>query len=189
VRVNDRGPFLASRIIDLSYTAAFKLGYIGKGSTELEVERLLPADIARLAAARESQAASVAPDASAPAEMRAEIPPAMGSDVSTGDGIAAVIQVADRAPVAVGPAESGPAISPGSGFYLQLGAFSQAVNAEAARNRLAQEWSATLPSLEVVQTGALYRLHGGPFASRADAAAAARRMEQMGAGKPVIVQR
>ena len=48
VRVNDRGPFHSSRIIDLSYTAALKLGYIHHGSTELEVERLLPDEIARI---------------------------------------------------------------------------------------------------------------------------------------------
>jgi rare lipoprotein A len=44
VRVNDRGPFHADRIIDLSYAAAWKLGYIGSGSTRLEVERILPGD-------------------------------------------------------------------------------------------------------------------------------------------------
>ena len=45
VRVNDRGPFHSKRIMDLSYTAALKLGYINQGSSEVEVERLLPADI------------------------------------------------------------------------------------------------------------------------------------------------
>ncbi|MCF8179126.1 MAG: septal ring lytic transglycosylase RlpA family protein [Sulfuritalea sp.] len=42
VRVNDRGPFHADRLIDLSWTAAYKLGYIGQGSTVVEVESLLP---------------------------------------------------------------------------------------------------------------------------------------------------
>ena len=41
VRINDRGPFLHERIIDLSYTAAHKLGIIGAGSSEVEVETLL----------------------------------------------------------------------------------------------------------------------------------------------------
>ena len=41
VRVNDRGPFLHDRIIDLSYTAAKKLGIIGKGSSEVEVESIV----------------------------------------------------------------------------------------------------------------------------------------------------
>ncbi len=53
VRINDRGPFHSSRIIDLSYTAALKLGYLGKGSSELEVERLLPEEIERIAAVKQ----------------------------------------------------------------------------------------------------------------------------------------
>ena len=42
VRVNDRGPFLHERVMDLSYTAAHKLGIIAKGSAEVEVESLAP---------------------------------------------------------------------------------------------------------------------------------------------------
>ncbi|MBK9161276.1 MAG: septal ring lytic transglycosylase RlpA family protein [Nitrosomonadales bacterium] len=42
VRVNDRGPFLHERVIDLSYTAAHKLGIVGNGSAEVEVESLGP---------------------------------------------------------------------------------------------------------------------------------------------------
>jgi rare lipoprotein A len=45
VRINDRGPFHPGRVIDLSYAAAYKLGYIGSGSAPVEVERILPADI------------------------------------------------------------------------------------------------------------------------------------------------
>lgn len=52
VRINDRGPFHSSRIIDLSYTAALKLGYLGTGSSELEVERILPEEAQRMADAR-----------------------------------------------------------------------------------------------------------------------------------------
>ncbi len=52
VRINDRGPFIASRIIDLSYAAALKLDMVRGGSAELEVERLLPDEIARLQAAK-----------------------------------------------------------------------------------------------------------------------------------------
>ena len=40
VRINDRGPFLHERVMDLSYTAAHKLGIIGNGSAEVEVESL-----------------------------------------------------------------------------------------------------------------------------------------------------
>lgn len=42
VRINDRGPFLHERVIDLSYTAAAKLGIIGSGQGEVEVESLNP---------------------------------------------------------------------------------------------------------------------------------------------------
>jgi len=42
VRVNDRGPFHAGRIIDLSYAAAYKLGYVQSGSAEVEVEAIVP---------------------------------------------------------------------------------------------------------------------------------------------------
>lgn len=40
VRVNDRGPFLNNRIIDLSYTAAYKLGLLQAGSGPVEVEKI-----------------------------------------------------------------------------------------------------------------------------------------------------
>lgn len=42
VRVNDRGPFLNNRIIDLSYAAARRLDYVNKGSAQVEVELLHP---------------------------------------------------------------------------------------------------------------------------------------------------
>ena len=40
VRVNDRGPFHSDRIIDLSYGAAVKLGYMAQGTAQVEVEVL-----------------------------------------------------------------------------------------------------------------------------------------------------
>lgn len=42
VRVNDRGPFHSDRLIDLSYTAAYKIGVLGGGSAWVEVESILP---------------------------------------------------------------------------------------------------------------------------------------------------
>ncbi|HZP67996.1 MAG TPA: septal ring lytic transglycosylase RlpA family protein [Rudaea sp.] len=43
VRVNDRGPFVANRIIDLSYVAAVKLGVWPKGTAMVEVRGIDPA--------------------------------------------------------------------------------------------------------------------------------------------------
>jgi rare lipoprotein A len=42
VRINDRGPFVANRIIDLSYTAAAKLDMLREGTTLVEVHALTP---------------------------------------------------------------------------------------------------------------------------------------------------
>ncbi len=41
LRVNDRGPFHTDRVIDLSWVAAYKLGYLKQGSTQVEVESIL----------------------------------------------------------------------------------------------------------------------------------------------------
>jgi len=43
VRVNDRGPFVANRLIDLSYSAASRLDMIRDGTTLVEVRALTPA--------------------------------------------------------------------------------------------------------------------------------------------------
>ena len=42
VRVNDRGPFHAERVMDLSYAAAYKLGFAEVGSALVEIEALVP---------------------------------------------------------------------------------------------------------------------------------------------------
>ena len=48
VRINDRGPFHANRVIDLSYAAAYRLGLIGTGSGEVEIEAIVPGARERL---------------------------------------------------------------------------------------------------------------------------------------------
>lgn len=204
VRVNDRGPFHSSRVIDLSYTAALKLGLLNKGSHQVEVERLLPDEIARINARREQPGgnnsdlsarstalALRARDAKAIREMdqalRSEkILPAPANDgvqlaqddlrlqilrmeqqISSRDTPRTALsnlpatEVADSTP-------GNPAAS--NNFYLQLGAFSQADNAEAERQKLA---ATNLPGLDVVQSGNVYRIYSGPFASRAQAQQAA----------------
>ncbi|MBU1666842.1 septal ring lytic transglycosylase RlpA family protein [bacterium] len=40
VRINDRGPYTKKRIIDLSYLAAKKLGYVNKGVAKLKLKVL-----------------------------------------------------------------------------------------------------------------------------------------------------
>ena len=161
VRINDRGPFHSGRIIDLSYTAALKLGYLHSGSTELEIERLLPDEILRLQAEKRSRDAVTM--ATAPVE----------------DPIGRLAGGGGTAPVA---AEAG-------GFFLQFGAYAQAQNAQAMRARLLSGWPSDLPAPVVVQSGNLYRLHSGPFVSRDLASAAAQQLKAVAQIQTAIVQK
>ncbi|MGH8854487.1 MAG: septal ring lytic transglycosylase RlpA family protein [Telluria sp.] len=166
VRINDRGPFHASRIIDVSYTAALKLGLLGKGSHQVEVERLLSNDSARSATVRRASA-------SAAQSARPEIASLMLDERVRSDSAAL--------------AEAVPKLPRGA-FYVQLGSYSRAGTAEAMGERLAQA-EVEVGKLEVVKVGSLNRLYGGPFESRADAAAAARAVPKSFGLKPLVVKR
>jgi rare lipoprotein A len=61
VRINDRGPFVGDRIIDLSYTAAWKLDMLRQGTAPVEVRVITP----RSPPAAVSTTAAPAPPASA----------------------------------------------------------------------------------------------------------------------------
>ena len=202
VRVNDRGPFHSDRIIDLSYTAALKLGYIGHGSAQLEVERILPDEIRRMELARSNGAAppvaSAAPSAPGVSTEAVPMPVAMVSAPAELMAPPSVAPAPAAAPAAMPTAAASamPAASTIStvsaaagGFYLQLGAFSQAANAQAAQALHAQRWNGSLRQVDIVQNNTLFRLYGGPFASRADAEAVARQMQASGGAMPIIVQR
>jgi rare lipoprotein A len=59
VRVNDRGPFVENRIIDLSYAAASRIGMLGKGTALVEIRAIdprAPKQPPRVAATRPSPA-------------------------------------------------------------------------------------------------------------------------------------
>lgn len=203
VRVNDRGPFRSDRVIDLSYTAALKLGYVGHGSAKLQVDRLLPADIERILAAKENvqQAAAAAPEPAGivmpavqttslqePAPQATMVSTMQTADVQTSSAQASAAIAEPSSASATAAIASSEAAVPAKGFYLQFGAYSQAANAEALRARLLQNAGAPLPSLTVESSNNLYRLYSGPFASREAAAAAAAQTERDGI-KPFIVQR
>jgi rare lipoprotein A len=144
VRINDRGPFLHGRVIDLSYTAAWKLGYIEQGSALVEVEAIVP-DRTLVAAAPSQWPERTATRAPEPASTE---PP--------------------RVPV---EAESG-------GIYLQLGAFSDRDNAENFRARLALELAVLDRPAEVYRKDGLFRLHVGPYRTRAEANADAEKLKE-----------
>lgn len=187
VRINDRGPFLSERIIDLSYTAALKLGYLNHGRGELEVERLMPDEILRMAAARRASPQGEPTPATATvtamtASPATTYPVASANVVTTVSATPPANATAASAPM---PGPEGKLAATGSGWYLQLGAYSQQLNAEQARLKVA----ANLPDLEVVQTGSLYRLYAGPWASRAQAEAALESARASNGVSAIVVQR
>lgn len=56
VRINDRGPFLSGRLIDVSYTAALKLGLLKSGRQRVRLDRILTADGGKIALQEEQLA-------------------------------------------------------------------------------------------------------------------------------------
>ncbi len=175
VRINDRGPFHADRIVDVSYTAALKLGLLGKGSHQVEVERLFPDDPTRIATLRRA-ATSAAQAAPAPAEIAA---------LMLEDRVAM-----DSAAVARPQSQDANAAKPAdvkSGFYLQLGAYGREGKAEEMSEMLKK--SGVSQALEVVRSGAVNRLYSGPFESRAMAQEAMRALPSSLGLKPIVVRR
>lgn len=171
VRINDRGPFHASRVVDVSYTAALKLGLLGKGSHRVEVERLFANDPIRLASER--RAATSAAQALPPPP---EIAALMLEDKVQTDSAA----LAQALPAS--------AAKPASGFYLQLGAYSRADKAQ-EMGRLLADAGIEFGKLEVAPAGSVHRLYGGPFESRAQAQQAARALPSALGLKPIVVRR
>lgn len=171
VRINDRGPFHSDRIVDVSYTAALKLGLLGKGSHQVEVERLFPDDPTRIATVRRA-ATSAAQAAPAPAEIAA----LMLEDRVAMDSAA----VARSQPAAAKAA-------PASGYYLQLGAYGREGKAEEIGEMLKK--SGVSQALEVVRSGSVNRLYSGPFETRAMAQEAARALPSSLGLKPIVVRR
>ncbi|WP_068636731.1 septal ring lytic transglycosylase RlpA family protein [Thauera butanivorans] len=219
VRINDRGPFHKGRIIDLSYTAAHKLGYINAGSAEVEVEQILPDELPLLAAARpvppvRGRQAQAIEAAAAPTTAPAEVvdaaprtlPPLAPPRVEAGTAAAATGQSAAARVVAaaagaaavetaaVAATEVGDGLVPhiasaSAGIFLQLGAFTSRANAEGFKASVADEVGEHAERLELFADGERFRLHAGPY-DTVDAARAA--AERMGAAlklKPFVIVR
>ena len=107
VRVNDRGPFVVGRVIDLSYTAALKLDLL-RGVAPVEIERITNEDIRTGAWRRDTgtayAAASPAPRAAAAASV--PVPSAWVAPVAMSAPAASTTPVAPQTPVtAMAPAE------------------------------------------------------------------------------------
>jgi len=178
VRINDRGPFHSDRVIDVSYTAALKLGLLGKGSHLVQIDRLFPGDEIQLASARRAAASEAQALTASPASA-----PLMLENRVDMDG-AAVARA--QAPAQASPAADGQA-SLAPGFYLQLGAYGRAGKAEEMSEKLRQ--SGVDFAFQVVRSGSVNRLYSGPYETRALAQEAARSLPAGLGLKPIVVRR
>jgi rare lipoprotein A len=152
VRVNDRGPFHAERIIDLSYTAAYKLGMLAQGSAWVRVDAIVPGEA-----------------------LAVPLPAERSGAESSG------IVAPDAAASAVAP--------PAPGIHLQLGAFALRENAQSFEQRLAAGVSWLTGRTSIEQSGGVYRVNAGPYASRDQALDDARRIEHVLDLRPMLVTR
>lgn len=136
VRVNDRGPFHGDRIIDLTYTAATKLGFVGQGTAPVAIEVITPGQTV----SRSSQGypASKTSSVSVQATAQASIP---------------------KAPA---PEQSGGYQLPGNTF-LQAGAFSSATAAAKVGDQIAQLTHFPVNIRQTLDRDQLYRVRIGPI--------------------------
>ncbi len=176
VRVNDRGPFLRGRIIDLSYAAAYRLGIAQNGSGEVAVDAILPGRGAASAAAPAQ--ASAAPLAAAAAS------PVASAGVVTAPLAPAAVVAAPLAPAA---AMASPAANPDTppvavtpaGYAVQLGAFANYSNARAFLAHVQNQLAQTEVEAKIRQARGLYRVYVGPYPARDDALRMGERISQV----------
>lgn len=205
VRVNDRGPFHADRIIDLSYTAALKLGFISQGSAVVEVERITHDEIRTGSWRRDAPGSTVV--AAAPTPAPAVVPPAPAPATPTPAGPAAA-PAGSADPIAgfAGAADApGPAATPprpvadappaaahtaaAQGYWVQLGAFRQREGAETFHRRVSREVDWLAPLLAIFSDNPVFRLQAGPYPSRDEAQSVAQRVREALQLVPSIVER
>ncbi|SFW10643.1 rare lipoprotein A [Nitrosovibrio sp. Nv17] len=161
VRVNDRGPFHSDRLIDLSYTAAFKLGVLDGGSGWVEVESILPG--------AESPAAAATTTSASPPQ---DAPP-----------------VQNRAGTADAATTNMPALPDTGGIYLQLGAFAAYDNADSFLAHMRTELPALSHVLGIVPRDGLFKVHAGPFPDHAAARQAADGIARTLSIRPMLLVR
>ncbi len=179
VRINDRGPFVDTRIIDLSYSAANRLDMIRRGTAFVQVEVITPASPPINA----SLPVNV-PAASSAAVGVSSVPPITGIGAGTASPAAApggVGEPGPTPPASNAPADSGsvnatpqPAATPTSAaasappsstFYIQVGAYSKTANAQSTARRLKEGGIDQVITLTPTATQPLARVRIGPIHS------------------------
>lgn len=172
VRINDRGPFIGDRLIDLSYVAAHKLDLLRSGSGLVEVETILATGAS-----------------SAAARSRTTPNPVIAADQPATSAMMDSAATSPPATMAAAPATSAPAVLPrAGGLYLQLGAFSLSENAQRFMERVRTQFGDSGIALTVLSANNLFRVQSGPYASRAEALEAAERIGQVLGSTPILAQ-
>ncbi|MFC1673273.1 septal ring lytic transglycosylase RlpA family protein [Pseudomonadota bacterium] len=180
VRINDRGPFAHSRIIDMSRRAAQLLGFEKEGTANVRVQVMAKESQAlaqRLKGGGPSLSAANSPiqtnaaTAAQSTPVTSETLPA--PDYATTSPVQTqAVQVARIEPIAPPPASttvsSGP-LGPVGTVYVQAGAFSNEANAERVRMTLASFGHKVSVTPVLVNGRDLFRVRVGPVASDADA--------------------
>ncbi len=188
VRVNDRGPFHSDRLIDLSYTAAHKLGVLDGGSAWVEVESILPntESIARI-----TPAPAYAP---VPVTVREKADPQLSLVAEKQNNEAKP----DLLVVSPAPAYADASVSDTStaatagdtgGIYLQLGAFSAYDNADNFLTHMRAELPSLKDILGIVAKDGLFKVHAGPYSDQLLARQAADKIAQTLSIKPMLLVR
>jgi len=213
VRVNDRGPFLQNRLIDLSYTAAAKLGYVAAGSAEVEVELITQFDNAAPLVALPARPPTLAAPAGAAVELAPKVEPALVAatappltsaappspplstsppgTASPPSGTASpppmrlTLETVQLDPPAP-PAEVRP---PAATFWLQLGAFASLDGARGALARFTRQLDWLAAGFDIRREGALFKVQAGPWPQREQALAAAERIRVRTELKPFATRR
>lgn len=188
VRVNDRGPFHSARVLDLSYAAAAKLGFVGQGSAQVEIERLTFDEIRSGAWRRgtlmdDAAPEQVAGEAVAPLVGASADPILALAEGSPSQGGSPQALVADEA-------ERARAHTPfAKGFWVQLAALGKRDGVDRLQQRIATELAALQPLLAVFHEGPHFKLQVGPYASRDQALAAAQQARDALQLRPMLVER
>ncbi|MDX2219009.1 MAG: septal ring lytic transglycosylase RlpA family protein [Burkholderiales bacterium] len=193
VRVNDRGPFLHERIIDLSYAAAHRIGIAGPGSGRVLVERVFPGQGVQVAAANVNPSpagtATGQPGVAAPSASTVATP-LPSPAVPIGVPVSASVGVPEQPPVAVvtvPPSTPNPPVvqtaptpitAEAQGVFIQLGAFGSAENAAQFRERMQRDLNWMREPISVAFANGLHRVRIGPLANREEAEAIAEKMRE-----------
>ena len=172
VKVNDRGPFVGNRIIDLSYAAALELDMIGTGTAPVFVRALgVPATFAYAPVAANAPPVT----ASAP-PVTASAPPVMASAVPVTAGAVPVTASAPPSSSALTPAA--PSIER---TFLQVGAYSDRNNASRVLSELRRSGVGAAHLHPADGTaGGVHRVHVGPVATEDEFDAVRNKLRALG---------